>query len=58
MVQIDFEMTKNGFTLKDALMLPDDHGLSVKQIQEMKQARVDNWYNALTLVADDTDLQE
>lgn len=58
MVKIDFEMTKNGFTLKDALVLPDDHGLSEKQIQAMKQARVDNWYDALTLVADDTDLQE
>ena len=58
MININFEMTKNGFTLKDALVLPDDHGLSEKQIQAMKQVRVDNWYAALSLVADDTNLQE
>lgn len=58
MVKIDFEITKNGFTLKDALVLPDDHGLSKKEIEAMKQARVNNWYAALTSVADETGPQE
>lgn len=53
-MKIDFNI--NGFT--DALLLPDNHGLSDAEIEAMKQVRYDNWRAALTLVADDTDLQE
>jgi hypothetical protein len=39
MITIDFEI--NDF--KDALHLSDDHGLTVAEIEAMKQARYDKW---------------
>jgi hypothetical protein len=39
MIKINFEI--NGF--KDALHLPDDHGLTDVQIEAMKQDRYDKW---------------
>ena len=35
---IDFEITKNGFTHRDALVLPDGHNLTEAEIEAMKQA--------------------
>lgn len=43
-MKIDFEFTKDGLTFRDALHLPDDHGLSGAQIEAMKQARFDKWW--------------
>jgi hypothetical protein len=45
---IDFEITQNGYTLRDALVLPDDHVLTDAEIEAMKQARFDNWYAIIT----------
>jgi hypothetical protein len=45
---IEFETTKNGFTLRDALVLPDDHGFTTAEIAAMKQARFDAWYEVVT----------
>lgn len=39
MIKIDFEI--NGF--RDALHLPENHGLSNAQIEAMKQDRYDKW---------------
>ena len=44
MINIDF--TINGFS--DALYLADDHGLSDAEIEAMKQARYDKWYEYIT----------
>jgi len=45
---IDFEITQNGYTLRDALVLPDNHALTDAEIEAMKQARFDNWYAIIT----------
>ena len=45
---IDFEITKDQYTLKDALVLPDDHGYTDAELEAMKQARFDNWYKIVT----------
>jgi hypothetical protein len=44
MINIDF--TINGFS--DSLWLADDHGLSDAEIEAMKQARYDKWYEYIT----------
>jgi hypothetical protein len=45
MIKIDFEFDAGGLgTFRDALHLPDDHGLSDAEIDAMKQQRFDNWY--------------
>ena len=41
MIKIDF--TINGFS--DALHLADDHGLTDAEIEDMKQARYDKWWD-------------
>jgi hypothetical protein len=47
MINIDFEKTDGINTLKDALYLPDDHGLSNDEIEILKQQRFDNWINII-----------
>jgi hypothetical protein len=48
MIKIDFSITKYGYTLKDAIVLPDDHNLSDAQIESIKQKRFDDWYAIIT----------
>lgn len=43
MVKIDFEFDSPYGVFRDALHLPDDHGMTDDQIQAMKQQRFDNW---------------
>ena len=47
-MKIDFEITKDGYTYRDAIVLPDDHGLSDAEIEAMRQARFDAWYEIVT----------
>ena len=47
-MKIDFEITQNGYTLRDALHLPDSHTFTDVEIQAMQQARFDNWYSIIT----------
>ena len=42
-MQIIFEFPSRYGTFRDALNLPDDHGLSDDELDAMKQARLDNW---------------
>ena len=42
-VKIDFEFDSPYGVFRDALHLPDDHGLSDDEIQALKQQRFDNW---------------
>lgn len=48
MLQIDFEFETAYGAFRDALHLPEDHGLSEAEIQAMKQQRLDNWIAILT----------
>lgn len=48
MVKIDFEMTDGTYTLRDAIVLPDNHNFSEAQIEEIKQQRWDNWLKVIT----------
>jgi hypothetical protein len=43
MVKIDFEFDSQYGVFRDALHLPEDHGLSDAEIQALKQQRFDNW---------------
>jgi len=43
MVKIDFEFDSQFGVFRDALHLPEDHGLSEAEIQALKQQRFDNW---------------
>ena len=47
-MKIDFEITQNGYTFRDAIHLPDDHTLTDAEIEAMKQARFDAWYAIIT----------
>jgi len=40
---IIFEMSYENGVFRDALNLPDDHGLSDDELAAMKQARFDSW---------------
>lgn len=46
-MKIDFEITQNGYTYRDAITLPDDHTLTEEQINDLKQARFDAWYECI-----------
>jgi hypothetical protein len=48
MIQIIFEFDTQYGVFRDALHLPEDHGLSDAQLAVMKQERVDNWIAAIT----------
>jgi len=47
-MKIIFEFQTEHGIFRDALHLPDDHGMSDAQIEVMKQQRVDNWIAAVT----------
>lgn len=48
MVRIEFEKTYNDMTFRDAITLPDDHGLTEADIAAMMQQRFDNWVAIIT----------
>lgn len=50
-MKIDFEFQTEHGLFRDALHLPDDHGLTDEQIGAMKQERVDNWIAVVTAPA-------
>lgn len=47
-MNIVFEFQTEYGVFRDALHLPDDHGLTDEQIQAMKQERLDNWLAIVT----------
>jgi hypothetical protein len=47
-MKIVFEFQTEHGLFRDALHLPDDHGMSDAQIEAMKQERVNNWIAAVT----------
>jgi len=48
MISIQYEITKDGFTFKDAIVLPADHGYTLAQLEEIKQKRFNDWYAIVT----------
>jgi hypothetical protein len=48
MMKIDFEFETEHGLFRDALHLPDDHGLTDEQIEAMKAERRDNWIAVVT----------
>ena len=48
MITINFELSRDGYSFKDAIVLPVDHGFTEDQIEEMKQKRFDDWYAIVT----------
>lgn len=58
MTTINFEISQNGYTLKDAIVLPDDHGLTDAQIEAIKQQRFDDWYAVVTAPSPEYQLDE
>lgn len=46
-MKIDFEFTTKYGVFRDALHLPDDHGLNDQQLEDMKQERLNNWLSIL-----------
>ena len=43
MLKIDFEFDSPYGVFRDALHLPENHGMTDAEIQAMKQQRFDNW---------------
>jgi len=48
MITINFEITQDGYSFKDAIVLPVGHGFTDAQIEEMKQKRFNDWYAIVT----------
>lgn len=48
MTKIDFEFDTPHGLFRDALVLPDDHGLSDAEIDAMKQQRLNGWIEFVT----------
>lgn len=49
MIKIDFSFETDYGSFKDALYLPDDHSLTVSEIDALKQQRVDDWITSITI---------
>jgi hypothetical protein len=58
MINIEFEITKDEYTFKDAIVLEDTHGLSDEQINAMKQKRFDDWYAIVTVPSEEQPVTE
>ena len=50
-MKIDFEANTPHGIYRDALHLPDDHGYSDAELEQLKQQRVDNWVAIVTAPA-------
>ena len=48
MITINFELSRDGYSFKDAIVLPVGHGFTDAQIEEMKQKRFEDWYAIVT----------
>jgi hypothetical protein len=48
MITIEFEISRDGYFFRSAIVLPIGHGFTDAQIEEMKQKRFDDWYAIVT----------
>lgn len=58
MVKIEFEISQNGYTFRDAIVLPENHGMSDEQIDAIKQKRFDDWYAIVTAPSEEEPIIE
>jgi hypothetical protein len=49
MVKIEFKFDSEFGVFRDAIVLPDNHGMSDAQIDSMKQQRFDAWLETVRL---------
>jgi hypothetical protein len=56
MEKYEFEIIQDGMTFRDAIVLPENHGLSAAEIDSMKQTRFDNWYAIVTAPTTDDEV--
>jgi len=47
MIKIEFEINRDGNTLRDAIVLEDNHNLTNKQIEEIKEKRFQDYLIAI-----------
>lgn len=52
MIKIDFEITQDGQTFRDALYLPEDHGLTEDEIHLMQMERFNNWVTFVEIASE------
>ena len=57
-MKIDFEFDTAHGKFRDALYLPDNHGLSDAEIEAMKEQRRDNWIAVVTAPSVEPDTVE
>lgn len=50
MIKIEFEMSRDGMTFRDAIVLPIGHGYTDEQLEELKQKRFNEWYETASAV--------
>ena len=56
---IEFEITKDGYTFKDAIVYDDStETYTTKQIESIKQARFDDWYAIVTAPSEEQPVDE
>jgi hypothetical protein len=50
MIEVKFTLSQpdGRYKFSDTLLLADDHGLTDAEIEAMKQARYDKWYDFIT----------
>ena len=48
MQKYEFEITRDGMTFRDAIVLPIGHGYTDEQLEELKQKRFDAWYEIVS----------
>jgi hypothetical protein len=58
MIKINFELNRDGYFFKDAIVLPVGHGFTDAQIEEMKQKRFDDWYAIVTAPSEEEPIEE
>jgi hypothetical protein len=54
MIKIDFVIEQNGERFADALHLEDNHTFTDEEIETMKQARFDKWYDFINTPTQET----
>lgn len=47
MIKIDFSFETEHGIFRDCIVLPEDHNLSISEIEDMKQKRLDAWLSAI-----------
>jgi hypothetical protein len=48
MQKYEFEITRDGMTFRDAIVLPVGHGFTDERLEELKQNRFDAWYEVVS----------